>query len=42
MAYFSSPVRDSRGNIIAVAAVKILPSLISNIVDSRVGLGKTG
>jgi CheY-like chemotaxis protein/signal transduction histidine kinase/HAMP domain-containing protein len=41
-AYFSSPVRDSRGNIIAVVAVKILPSLISNIVDSRVGLGKTG
>lgn len=41
-AYFSSPVRDKQGNIIAVVAVKLLPSLISQIVDSRVGMGETG
>jgi CheY-like chemotaxis protein/HAMP domain-containing protein len=41
-AYFSSPVRDEQGNIIAVAAVKLSPSLISQIVDSRIGMGQTG
>ena len=41
-AYFSSPVRDNQGNIIAVVAVKLLPGLISDIVDSRIGMGQTG
>ncbi len=41
-AYFSSPVRDKQGNIIAVVAVRLLPDLISHIVDSRIGMGETG
>lgn len=41
-AYFSSPVRNAQGEIIAVVAVKVLPCLISQTVDSRVGMGKSG
>ncbi|WED21443.1 response regulator [Vibrio sp. JC009] len=42
IAYLSSPVRDSQGNLNGVLVLKVTPKLISKIVGSRVGMGETG
>ena len=42
VAYFSSPILDADGQLLAILAVKVMPELITQIVDSRVGMGETG
>ncbi|ABV36259.1 Histidine kinase [Shewanella sediminis HAW-EB3] len=41
-AYLSSPIWNSNGEMTAVIAVRILPDLINDIVNSRIGMGATG
>ncbi|RTR34239.1 response regulator [Shewanella atlantica] len=41
-AYLSSPIWNANGEIAAVIAVRVLPGLVNNIVNSRVGMGETG
>ncbi|WP_038941559.1 cache domain-containing protein, partial [Vibrio vulnificus] len=42
VAYFSAPILDHDGNLIAIAAMQVSPQLVTKIVDSRVGMGETG
>ncbi|GAK87599.1 signal transduction histidine kinase [Vibrio ponticus] len=42
VSYIAVPVFDQARQVTAVVAVKILPALINQILDSRVGLGESG
>mgnify|MGYP001316324325 CR=1 FL=1 len=42
VSYIAVPMKTDNGQLSAILVVKILPSLINQILDSRVGLGDTG
>ncbi|OLQ90570.1 histidine kinase [Vibrio panuliri] len=42
VSYLAAPMFDQQNQMHAIVTVKILPELINHILDSRVGLGKTG
>ncbi|MBE4573172.1 histidine kinase [Vibrio navarrensis] len=42
IAYFSAPILDQEGKLIAIVAVQVMPELVTEIVNSRVGMGETG
>lgn len=41
-AFFSEPMIDSDGRIVAIIIVKVTPEFISKLMESRKGMGRTG
>jgi len=41
-AFYGEPVFDSHGKLIAVIVVQLPPSFLTNIIESRKGMGQTG
>ncbi len=41
-AFYVEPVFDSKNNIVAVMVVQLPPSFLTDIIESRKGMGKTG
>ncbi len=41
-AFFGQPVKDRNGQLVAAIIIQVTPSMISDIMESRKGLGQTG
>ncbi|RLB89480.1 MAG: hypothetical protein DRH26_11470 [Deltaproteobacteria bacterium] len=41
-AFFGQPVKDRNGQLVATIIIQVTPSMISDIMESRKGLGQTG